>query len=61
MRVARHEVPGWRQKKRSVPEGQDDWVGAAVDSITEPSTCQHDLCRLARENLITPSLRDKED
>src|SRR5215471_2967923 len=47
-----------RKKKRSVPEGQDDCVGAAVDSITEPSTCQHDLCRLTREYMITPSLRD---
>src|SRR5215469_3546865 len=46
----------WRKKKRSVPEGQDDCVGAAFDSITELSTCQHDLCRLTRENLITPSL-----
>src|SRR5215469_7143360 len=48
----------WRKKKRSVPEGQDDCVGAAFDSITELSTCQHDLCRLTRENMITPSLRD---
>src|SRR5215470_3624111 len=48
----------WCKKKRSVPEGQDDCVGAAFDSITELSTCQHDLCRLTRENMITPSLRD---
>ena len=26
------------KKKRSVPEGQDDYVGAAFDSITEVST-----------------------
>ena len=32
-----------------------------VDSITQPGTCQHDLCRLTREYIITPSLRDKED
>src|SRR5215468_2418159 len=48
----------WRKKKRSVPEGQDDCVGAAFDSITELSTCQHHLCRLARANMIVPSLRD---
>src|SRR5215469_1459818 len=48
----------WRKKKRSVPERQDDWVGAAFDSITELSTCQHDPCRLTREYMITPSLRD---
>ena len=48
----------WRQKKRSVPEGQDDCVGAAFDSSTELSACQHDICRLTRENLIIPSLRD---
>src|SRR5215470_13807785 len=47
-----------RKKKRSVPEGQDDCVGAAFDSITELRTCQHDLCRLTREYMITPSLRD---
>ena len=41
-----------------VPEGQDDGVGAAFDSNTELSRCQHDLCRLMREYLITPSLRD---
>ena len=46
-----------RKKKRSVPEGLDDCVGAAVDSITEPGTCR-DLCRLTREYIITPSLRD---
>src|SRR5215813_12132521 len=34
-----------RKKKRSVPEGQDDCVGAAVDSITEPSTRQHESYR----------------
>src|SRR5215469_18736902 len=48
----------WRKKKRSVPEGQDDWVGATFDSITELSICQHDLGRLTREYMITPSLRD---
>src|SRR5215470_12120760 len=47
-----------RKKKRSVPEGQDDCVGAAFDSITELSTCQHDLRRLTRGHMITPSLRD---
>jgi hypothetical protein len=36
----------WCKKKRSVPEGQDDCVGVAVDSIAELNTCQHDLCRL---------------
>ena len=51
----------WRKKKRSVPEGQDDWVGAAVDSITEPCTGPHDVCRLTREYIIAPSLRDNED
>jgi hypothetical protein len=51
----------WSKKKRSVPEGQDDFGGAAVDSITEPSTWRHDLCRPTREYIITPSLRDKED
>jgi hypothetical protein len=51
----------WRKKKRSVPEGQDDCVGAAVDSGTELSPCQHDLCRPTREYIITSSLRDKED
>jgi hypothetical protein len=59
MRVAWHEVRlEWRKKNRSVPEGKDDSVGAAVDSITELGTCQHDLCRLQREYIITPSLRD---
>jgi hypothetical protein len=58
MRVAWHEVPGWRKKNRSVPEGQDDCIGAAVDSIAELSTCQRDLCRLQPEYTITPSLRD---
>src|SRR5215469_11111997 len=48
----------WRKKKRSVPEGQDDCVGAAFDSVTELSTCQRDLCRLTRENMIILSLRD---
>ena len=33
-------------------------VGAALDSITQLSTCQHDLCRLTREYIITPSLGD---
>ena len=47
-----------RKKKRSVPEGLDDCVGAAFDSITELSTCQHDLCRLRREYMITASLQD---
>jgi len=30
----------------------------AVDSSTEPSTCQHDLCTLTPEYIITPSPRD---
>ena len=61
MRVACPEsFRGWNgvKKNRSVPEGQDDCVGAAVDSITELSTCQHDPCRLPREYIIIPSLRD---
>ena len=41
-----------------MPEGQDDRVGAALDSIAERSTGQHDLRRLTREYIITPSLRD---
>jgi hypothetical protein len=48
----------WSKKKRSVPKGQDDCVGATVDSITGLSTCQHDLCRPTREYIITSSLRD---
>ena len=31
---------------------------AAFDSITELSTCQHDLCRPTREYIFTSSLRD---
>jgi hypothetical protein len=30
MRVAWHEVPGTRKKKRSVPEGQDDGLGTRL-------------------------------
>jgi hypothetical protein len=52
MRVPGTKCREWRQKKRSVPEGQDDCVGAAVESITESSTCQA---------TIVQSLRDKED
>jgi len=59
MRVAWHEVPGTALKEAIRPGGQDDWVAAAAEPVTELSDAI--IIFVDRPtDMVTPSLRDQE-